>query len=61
VHARARGAHIVGELIVFGATADAGYMVQPDPVGTGAGRAMALAERAKGVKSVVDQLVVKGA
>jgi 3-oxoacyl-[acyl-carrier-protein] synthase II len=39
-HARARGARIYAEMIGFGATADAGDMVQPDPVGKGAGRAM---------------------
>ena len=39
-HARARGATILGEVIGFGATADAGDIVQPDPTGAGAARAM---------------------
>jgi 3-oxoacyl-[acyl-carrier-protein] synthase II len=42
-HARARGATIHAEVYGFGATGDAGDMVQPDPEGHGAGRAMAQA------------------
>jgi 3-oxoacyl-[acyl-carrier-protein] synthase II len=42
-HARARGADILGEVIGFGTAADAGDMVQPDPDGRGAARAMQLA------------------
>ncbi|MEP0845184.1 MAG: beta-ketoacyl-ACP synthase II [Phycisphaerae bacterium] len=42
-HARRRGAPIFAELIGYGATADAGDMVQPDPEGRGAGRAISLA------------------
>jgi len=42
-HARRRGAQIHCELIGFGATSDAGDMVQPDPEGRGAARAMAAA------------------
>ncbi|MBU0718636.1 MAG: beta-ketoacyl-[acyl-carrier-protein] synthase II, partial [Planctomycetes bacterium] len=42
-HARARGAPIICEMIGFGATADAGDMVQPDPSGAGAARAMTTA------------------
>jgi len=42
-HARRRGARIYGELIGFGATGDASDMVQPDPEGSGAARAMKLA------------------
>ncbi|MBW7906623.1 MAG: beta-ketoacyl-ACP synthase II [Phycisphaerae bacterium] len=42
-HARARGARIYCELIGFGATSDAGDMVQPDPEGRGAARAMSAA------------------
>jgi len=41
--AKARGAPIYGEVIGFGATSDACDMVQPDPEGTGAARAMAAA------------------
>ncbi|MBN2446081.1 MAG: beta-ketoacyl-ACP synthase II, partial [Phycisphaerae bacterium] len=43
--AKARGARIYGEIIGYGATADANDMVQPDPTGSGAKRAMAVAIR----------------
>lgn len=43
--AKARGANILAEVIGFGTTADASDIVQPDPEGTGAARAMALALR----------------
>lgn len=39
-HARRRGAPIYAEVIGFGATSDASDMVQPDPEGKGAARAM---------------------
>ncbi len=39
-HAKARGATIYCEVVGFGCGGDAGDMVQPDPEGAGAGRAM---------------------
>jgi len=47
-HARARGARIYGEVAGTGITADAHHMAQPDPVGAGASRAMALAVEGAG-------------
>ena len=44
-HARKRGVRIYAEVIGFGASADAGDMVQPDPEGKGAARAMIAALR----------------
>src|SRR5689334_12280656 len=39
-HARARGAHVYGELAGAGITSDAHHIAAPDPVGAGASRAM---------------------
>jgi 3-oxoacyl-[acyl-carrier-protein] synthase II len=39
-HARARGAHVYGELAGAGITSDAYHIAAPDPVGAGASRAM---------------------
>jgi len=47
-HARARGARIYGEVAGAGITADAHHMAQPDPVGSGAARAMSMAVAAAG-------------
>jgi 3-oxoacyl-[acyl-carrier-protein] synthase II len=44
-HAKARGAHIFGEVLGYGASADAGHITQPDENGTGAARAMTNALR----------------
>jgi len=44
-HAKARGAHIFGEVLGYGASADAGHITQPDENGTGAARAMSSALR----------------
>ncbi|MBK9126579.1 MAG: beta-ketoacyl-ACP synthase II [Phycisphaerales bacterium] len=45
-HARKRGAPILAELIGFGATSDASDIVQPEPEGRGAARAMRVALQA---------------
>jgi 3-oxoacyl-[acyl-carrier-protein] synthase II len=39
-HARKRGAHIYGELIGFGMTADAHHLTEPDPNGEALGKAV---------------------
>jgi 3-oxoacyl-[acyl-carrier-protein] synthase II len=44
-HARARGAHIYGEVIGYGVSSDAYHVTAPDPVGDGAVRAMQRAMR----------------
>ncbi len=42
-HAKARGAKIYGEVVGYGATADAYHVTLPDPEGNGAARAIRLA------------------
>jgi len=48
-HARARGAHIYGELAGYGMTADANDMVQPAEKGEGMARAMRVALKRAGL------------
>ncbi len=48
-HARSRGAEIKGEIVGYGATADAHHMTAPAPGGEGGARAMALAMSDAGI------------
>ena len=60
-HAKARGAKIYGEVLGYGASADAGHITQPDDQGTGAARAMSSALRdAKLEPSAVDYINAHG-
>ncbi|QOV19441.1 beta-ketoacyl-ACP synthase II [Blautia liquoris] len=50
-HARNRGAHILAEVVGYGATADAYHITSPIPDGSGAARAMEDAMKEAGVTS----------
>lgn len=49
-HARARGAHIYGEIVGYAATGDAYHMSAPEPTGEGATKAMKIALERSGLK-----------
>jgi 3-oxoacyl-[acyl-carrier-protein] synthase II len=60
-HAKARGAKIFGEVLGYGASADAGHITQPDENGTGAARAMSSALRdAKLEPTAIDYINAHG-
>ncbi|MBC8570239.1 beta-ketoacyl-ACP synthase II [Zongyangia hominis] len=49
-HAKKRGAKIYGEVVGYGATADAYHITSPDPEGAGAAKAMELAIEEAGIR-----------
>ena len=60
-HAKQRGAKILGEVVGYGATADAYHITSPDPEGKGAARAMQEAIDEAGIKpSEVDYINAHG-
>jgi 3-oxoacyl-[acyl-carrier-protein] synthase II len=60
-HAVARGAHVYGELVGYGATADAYHITAPSPEGEGNARAMQMAlEQARMKPSDIDYINAHG-
>jgi len=60
-HAKARGARIYGELVGYGATADAYHITSPSPEGEGNARAMRMALEQAGMKpSDIDYINAHG-